>query len=971
MNDLRTSKTGVAAYGAAILAATLGGLNVLAAPETVVLPSKEMAPQAMRPRVEQQRPQLERAVPDIAQKSAGKGHTVEAGIVVRLADVELGVDLSRDRQPKPHRQGDALDGLSKLPHQPAKIPAGEPPHPPMLESATRTHGSVQQLFDAIDVDEAFHRPPDTHLAVGPQYAVEVVNSGFAVFSKLGGVTRSYRSFDNFLANNLPDDWNGRFFDPRIVYDPTYEKFVMLVLGKDEVEKVSGFWIAVSEDSDPRGNWCVRARDATDSDAGAATWIDFAGLGTDAYGVYVTGNYLFFSDDSLRGAAIHSFPAQMMTSCGPVGTWADYDVRWPTSDVPATSTQPAQAHTQNADGETFFVTTHSLFGDQALLTRLSGNRANANLSSAEILIPAYGAMLNNIAQPGTTEDLDGGKSWPLSAVYVDGRVLFSLTTAVAQTPESSGWLTVELDTDTNTRVWDDLQWPGQGRFLMYPALVYQGDTRDGNVAIFGTFTDDESLLTPLTDYPSGYVRVYDNRANDTGGFVATFVDGTSPYVWFDDDMRNRWGDYSGGAYDWSCGHAWGAVQSANGPASWKTTIAAYEFDNEGGCPQLFVTAPVLNQELPSTGSYLITWDADNLPPDDDIYVFYDTDDDLPVQIAGPLPVTQHSVNWAIPELPRDDVRIIVGSLDDNTNQYSALHYSDPFTILDATPPQPNPPVWQNPPTATSSEAIAMSMAEVSDGSGGPVRYRFEFAGNPTGGLGGADSDWGPVPAYQNAGLQPNHEYCYLAQARDQAFNQTFYTALTCTYTLANPPTVGSFTNVSNTAITVQANTNGNSDDTDYQFENTATGTVSPWLQLPLWENDGLLPDRTYAYRVKARNSDGIETAWALLGAAATTNDDADGDGVLAADDNCLNVANPDQRDTDGDNIGNLCDFDLSQDCVVNFIDLGVLRLRFFSSDPDADFNDDGAVNFVDLGLMRTGFFAAPGPSGRPNVCLDPG
>ncbi|MEO1573365.1 MAG: Ig-like domain-containing protein [Pseudomonadota bacterium] len=96
-------------------------------------------------------------------------------------------------------------------------------------------------------------------------------------------------------------------------------------------------------------------------------------------------------------------------------------------------------------------------------------------------------------------------------------------------------------------------------------------------------------------------------------------------------------------------------------------------------------------------------------------------------------------------------------------------------------------------------------------------------------------------------------------------------------------------------------------------------------------------------------------------------DTDGDGVLDSADNCVVVANADQRDTDGDSLGNACDADLNQDCVVNVIDLGILRSVFFSSDENADFNGDGVVNVVDLGVLRQRFFAAPGPSGLANDC----
>jgi hypothetical protein len=98
-------------------------------------------------------------------------------------------------------------------------------------------------------------------------------------------------------------------------------------------------------------------------------------------------------------------------------------------------------------------------------------------------------------------------------------------------------------------------------------------------------------------------------------------------------------------------------------------------------------------------------------------------------------------------------------------------------------------------------------------------------------------------------------------------------------------------------------------------------------------------------------------------------DDDADGVLDDEDNCTNVANPSQIDTDGDLIGNACDPDIAlpNDCVVNFLDLGAMKSVFFTNDPDADLvgpgdsESDGVVNFLDLGKMKAMFFGPPGPS----------
>jgi hypothetical protein len=91
------------------------------------------------------------------------------------------------------------------------------------------------------------------------------------------------------------------------------------------------------------------------------------------------------------------------------------------------------------------------------------------------------------------------------------------------------------------------------------------------------------------------------------------------------------------------------------------------------------------------------------------------------------------------------------------------------------------------------------------------------------------------------------------------------------------------------------------------------------------------------------------------------DDTDADGVYDVEDNCIEVANANQLDSDSDSYGNLCDGDLDNDGVINFIDLGIMKSMFFTLDPQADINGDGTVNFIDLGLLKGMFFTAPGPS----------
>lgn len=89
-------------------------------------------------------------------------------------------------------------------------------------------------------------------------------------------------------------------------------------------------------------------------------------------------------------------------------------------------------------------------------------------------------------------------------------------------------------------------------------------------------------------------------------------------------------------------------------------------------------------------------------------------------------------------------------------------------------------------------------------------------------------------------------------------------------------------------------------------------------------------------------------------------DGDGDGKPDICDNCSAKPNPSQVDTNNDGFGNMCDADLNNDNVVNFVDVGILRMNFLTSYPDGDLNVDGVVNFIDLGIMKGMMFLPPGP-----------
>ncbi len=96
-------------------------------------------------------------------------------------------------------------------------------------------------------------------------------------------------------------------------------------------------------------------------------------------------------------------------------------------------------------------------------------------------------------------------------------------------------------------------------------------------------------------------------------------------------------------------------------------------------------------------------------------------------------------------------------------------------------------------------------------------------------------------------------------------------------------------------------------------------------------------------------------------------DGDGDGVTNGVDNCLNVSNPDQIDSDGDGCGNACDADYDQSGMVNAADFEHFRkvmgrkVGDSNFDSSADHNDDGRIGGSDFAVFTRCMNRKPGPS----------
>ncbi|WP_020393730.1 Ig-like domain-containing protein [Thiolinea disciformis] len=130
--------------------------------------------------------------------------------------------------------------------------------------------------------------------------------------------------------------------------------------------------------------------------------------------------------------------------------------------------------------------------------------------------------------------------------------------------------------------------------------------------------------------------------------------------------------------------------------------------------------------------------------------------------------------------------VKGSGSANYSNYASLgQYTIqgqiPPTVVDTTPPNPNPMGWSVAPKALDSQSIQMTAVQATDDRSS-VEYYFDCTSS---GAGCVDSGWIPTNSYTLKGLSANTAYSFTVKARDASGNETGMSATASATTAALP------------------------------------------------------------------------------------------------------------------------------------------------------------------------------------------
>ncbi len=393
-------------------------------------------------------------------------------------------------------------------------------------------------------------PPDNNLAVSDDgYIVSVDNTNILFADQNGNILMEQNMEDYLSFLHL----SGGFFDPKVIHDPTQNKFILVVLNGN-TPATSQVVIAFSTTSNPMDNWWVYT--FTGDPNNQNLWLDFPSIGISTDDIYVSGNQ-FTADRNFSQVMIYQFEKGSGFAGGNVTGVNFHDVRDAYGAFAYTVVPMSFGFDGSIGPGIYFISTVGEGGTEAMMYFTDANsQNNPTLQVFNAAIPNYympfdGSML------GTNDQIKTNDCRTLTGFYADGTIHFAFNTRGDDFHTKIYYCRLNTADLTQTSVKIGLQ-PYEYAFPC--------------IAPFTTSVTDKSVLigflrTSSTIYPE--MRMI-NIDNDMNYSESKIVKEGKSYADFLQGSPERWGDYTGIS----------RRNTPNGPEVWISGCYGEKNDNGG-------------------------------------------------------------------------------------------------------------------------------------------------------------------------------------------------------------------------------------------------------------------------------------------------------------------------------------------------------------------------------------------------------
>jgi hypothetical protein len=432
----------------------------------------------------------------------------------------------------------------------------------------------QQLSSNLPTNQ-FVAPPDTQLAAGAGYLVEMVNDSASIWSKAGGLVTI---FDLNAFFQVPS--GETFSDPRVIYDAMSSRWFASGLSFTS-SLGSRVYVAISVTSDPTGTWNIhnaafssnvlhdQPKLGVSSDKVVESWNDFAS------GAFFLGSetWAFQKSDLVSGSSTIHASAEGPDSSKPSLA--------PAQDFSTTSTEYLAYNKSSALG----------------LLVMTGTPLNGGVSWTEFDL-GIGSISNppSADQLGAAGSIDTNDDRFLNVIWQNGYLWTGANDTCTPPNDSSPRpcaRLIEVAT-TSPAIATNVDLGFTGGDVYYPAV-----TVDGSGDLFAVYN-----LSSISQYVG--VRAI----SEQGGAFSSGQTLRVGDAFYNDNPcykrsgASRWGDYSGAAPDadnpsnvWVGGEfAANSVLTATNGCAWATFAAGLTLGSSTPPP----AAPAVTSVSPNSG-----------------------------------------------------------------------------------------------------------------------------------------------------------------------------------------------------------------------------------------------------------------------------------------------------------------------------------------------------------------------------------
>jgi PKD repeat protein len=445
-------------------------------------------------------------------------------------------------------------------------------------------------------------PPDVNGAAGPNHLMITLNTEVRIMDRDGNPISTMNT--GAFWHGVPG--GGDTFDPKIIYDP-YENRWIFMMPSSSNAALSRLLVAVSENSDPTGNWFMYVFDADPNDN---HWFDYPNFGFNKNWIVVTGNMF---GGGFGYTSVFVLDKNDMYDHSPVANYTRFEVYSGFTLVPA--------YTYDSEQEDIYMVNNAggNVGGKGYLNlwRVTGGYGNEtveDLGLIEIADPwnngSYANGGNFAPQLGSDQKINTVDARMENMVYRNGKL----------------WCVHHVYLPVNNPTRCSVQWfelALDGTILQRGRVDDAGGNRCYAFATIAVNSREDILVGYASFSPEQYAsgsysfRYADDPANTLRDSYQ-FIDGLAPYYKTFGADRNRWGDYTGTVVDPVDDlDFWTLQQFADLPASQDRWGTWWAYVNLDAAPKSDFTA---NITTVPTGSGVNFMDKSKYEPVEWLWIF---------------------------------------------------------------------------------------------------------------------------------------------------------------------------------------------------------------------------------------------------------------------------------------------------------------------------------------------------------------